>query len=165
MCRYGGQYGPYKQHYACFHCRKSFKGPMDAHAPPPKEPGQPKCPQCGGPMSSMGLDFQAPKQRDERQWEKVELLFSRGFAYHSCGCGGPGYRPQTLAEVPEFLSRQPPRSEGEALLRRIFAREEGGARWKREASLSENHRWGQDHWPRRSVLQKQARKDAVRARS
>jgi DNA-directed RNA polymerase subunit RPC12/RpoP len=116
MCRYGGQYGPYKEHYACFDCRKSFKWPQDAHRPPPQDtPESVKCPQCGNPMSSMGLDFQAPKQRDVRQWKKVHLLFLNGYAYHSCGCGGPGYRPRTLREVPEFLSRRPPRSGGESV--------------------------------------------------
>jgi DNA-directed RNA polymerase subunit RPC12/RpoP len=154
MCRYGGEYGPYKQHYACFECRKSFKQPLDAHRPPEGErSGDVTCPQCGGPMHSMGLDFQAPPRRNTRQWEKVRILFAHGYAYHSCGCGGPGDRPRTLGEVPAFLARRRPRSEGEALLWRISAREQGGARWKREASRSENHGLGQNHWPRRSVLQ------------
>jgi hypothetical protein len=56
-------------------------------------------------MSNMGLDFKAPRQRDKRQWKKVRILFERGYTYHSCGCGGPGYRPRTLAEVPAFLGR------------------------------------------------------------
>jgi DNA-directed RNA polymerase subunit RPC12/RpoP len=155
MCRYGGQYGPYKQHYACFQCHKSFKWPQDAHQPPPQgTPAEVKCPQCGAPMSSMGLDFKPPRQSDTRQWQKVEQLYLHGFAYHSCGCGGPGYRPRTLSEVPAFLSRQPPRSEGESLLRRIFAREAGPQQWKQQTSLSENQRKGQEQWPRRSELQK-----------
>jgi len=148
-------YGPYKQHYACFDCRKGFKWPQDEHwYPPADSPESVKCPQCGKPMASMGLDFQVPPQKDTRQWEKVRILFAHGFAYHSCGCGGPGYRPRTLAEVPAFLASRPARSQGEALLRRISAREEGRDRWKREASLSSNHRCSADHWPRRSVLQK-----------
>jgi DNA-directed RNA polymerase subunit RPC12/RpoP len=128
MCRYA-MYGPYKQHYACFGCRKSFKWPRDAHAPRPAEPSSDvKCPQCGEPMSSMGLDFKPPPRHDTRQWEKVRVLLAHGYAYHSCGCSGPGYRPRTLREVPAFLARQSPRSQGEALLRRISARKEGGAR-------------------------------------
>ncbi|WP_222841965.1 hypothetical protein [Cystobacter ferrugineus] len=154
MCRYG-IYGPYKQHYACFSCRKSFKWPRDAHRPPPSgTPDEVTCPQCGGPMACMGKDFQAPKQDDTRQWRKVEVLFQHGYAYHACGCDGPGYRPRTLSEVPAFLALRPPRSEGEALLRRTLAREAAPQRWKRERSLSENHLEGPDHWPRRSVLQK-----------
>jgi DNA-directed RNA polymerase subunit RPC12/RpoP len=156
-------YGPYKQHYACFDCRKSFKWPMDARQEPPAgTPESVKCPQCGKSMNSMGMDFQAPPRNDERQWEKVRILFAHGFAYHSCGCGGPGCRPRTLAEVPAFLASQPARSPGEGLLRRISAREEGGARWKREASLSSNHQHGESHWPRRSVLQK-VRRSALRS--
>lgn len=105
MCRYA-MYGPYKQHYACFHCRKSFKWPRDAHRAPPAErtPAEVKCPQCGEPMARMGLDFQVPRQRDTRQWRTVERLFQRGYAYHSCGCGGPGYRPRTPRELAEFLA-------------------------------------------------------------
>jgi hypothetical protein len=102
----------------------------------------------------MGLDFRPPKQRDTHQWQKVEQLYLHGYTYHSCGCGGPGYRPRTLSEVPAFLSRQPPRSEGESLLRRIFSRQAQPQQWKQESSLSENHLWDQNHWPRRSVLQK-----------
>ncbi|WP_224364266.1 hypothetical protein [Hyalangium versicolor] len=113
MCRYA-MYGPYKQHYACFQCRKAFKWPLDARQRPPKEqsPEAVKCPQCGEPMAGMGLDFRPPRQRDTRQWQKVELLFLRGYTYHSCGCGGPGYRPRTLREVREFLASLGPRSEG-----------------------------------------------------
>lgn len=155
MCRYG-MYGPYKEHYACFHCRKGFKWPQDAHRWPSKEmqPDAVKCPECGEPMAGMGLDFRPPRQGDTRQWAKVQLLFLNGYAYFSCGDGGPGYRPRTLREVPEFLASRPPRSLGEALLRRITAREESGARWKRETSLSANQSHGSGHWPRRSVLQK-----------
>lgn len=121
MCR--GIYGPYKKHYACFACRKSFKWPRDAHRPPP--PGTPSavlCPQCGEPMANMGQEFHPPRQRDVRQWRKVELLFLKGFAFHDDGYGPPGALPRTLREVPAFLAREFPRSEGETLLRRILAR-------------------------------------------
>lgn len=125
MCRYG-LYGPYKEHRACFDCRKSFKWPRDAHRPPPEGvPPEVKCPQCGGPMVDLGLDFKPPSQRDVRQWEKVRVLYAHGYVYRSCGDGGPGYRPRTLSEVPAFLARQPPRSQGEALLRRIAQRRRG----------------------------------------
>lgn len=133
MCRYGMS-GPYKQHYACFDCRKSFKWPMDARQSPPGDtPESVKCPQCGAPMHSMGLDFRAPPQRNARQWKKVLILYTHGVAYHSCGCGGPGYRPRTLAEVPAFLAGRRATSEGEALLKRISSREADRARRKRDA--------------------------------
>lgn len=123
MCRYA-MYGPYKSHYACFDCRKGFKWPLDAHQMPAPDaaPEDVKCPQCGEPMSSMGLDFKPPRQRNKRQWTKVRILFERGYDYRSCGCDGPGYRPRTLAEASAFLAKPLPRSEGEALLQRIVAR-------------------------------------------
>lgn len=122
MCRYA-LYGPYKGHYACFNCRKSFKWPRDARqAPTEATVGEVKCPQCAGPMADMGKDFKAPKLRDTRQWRKVEMLFLHGYTYHSCGGGGPGYRPRTLREVPGFLDSNQPGSGGAALLRRIQER-------------------------------------------
>jgi hypothetical protein len=42
------------------------------------------------------------------------------------------------AEVPGFLSRQPPRSEGESLLQRIFARQTAAPRWPSQARPSED---------------------------
>ncbi len=55
-------------------------------------------PQSSKPLSSLGLDFQ-----------------QSGGASNSQG--------RAQAQVPTFLSPQPPRSEGESLLRRIFARD------------------------------------------
>ncbi len=110
MCRYG-EYGPYKEKWACFKCRKSFKQ-TDRHeltrVMPLTEDGARLvlCPQCKTPMENMGLDFKAPKQTDVEQWQKVELLFGRGYAYHSCGCSGPGPRPACLKDVPAFLEQQ-----------------------------------------------------------
>jgi hypothetical protein len=70
-------------------------------------------------MANMGHDFKAPKQSDVKQWKKVEWLYNRGFAYHSCGCGGPGYRPTKLNQVEEFFATHLERSEGEKLLNRL----------------------------------------------
>lgn len=120
MCRYGMS-GPYKQHYACFKCRKAFKrrpdddlpdhvtGQRDDNAPVP-------CPDCNQPMHNMGLDFEAPKKSDVKQWAKVELLYQHGFAFHSCGCCGPGYRPSTLSEAETFIHEATTLSEAERLL-------------------------------------------------
>jgi len=69
-------------------------------------------------MRNMGLDFKAPPQDDVRQWMKVEILFRRGFAFHSRGCG-PGARPATLRDVEAFLAENRLISEGERLLRTI----------------------------------------------
>lgn len=92
MCRYViCDY--YKQHYACFHCRKCFRY-HEATV----------CPECRQPLCAMGLDFKAPKQKDKEQWKVIEILYSKGIRYHSCGCEGPGYRPTRLKELPDFLA-------------------------------------------------------------
>jgi hypothetical protein len=54
-------------------------------------------PQCGEPTAARGLDCKR--------------------------CGGLSSQPRSVPEVPTFLSRQPPRSAGESLLRRIFSRD------------------------------------------
>jgi hypothetical protein len=73
-------------------------------------------------MVDLGLDFKAPKQSDVRQWKKVQRLHEHGFSFHSCGCCGPGLRPQELRDVDAFLHDQLPLSEGERLLRLIEER-------------------------------------------
>ena len=60
-------------------------------------------PQCGETSAARGLDCKR-------------------------GCGGLVSQPRTLPEVPAFVSRQPPRSAGESLLQRIFARDAGSQR-------------------------------------
>lgn len=91
MCRYG--FAQYKDHYACFQCRKAFKYPQPT-----------TCPQCGKLLAAMGLDFQAPKQTAREQWKVVEILYQHGITFSSCGCGGPGYRPRRMRELPAFLA-------------------------------------------------------------
>jgi DNA-directed RNA polymerase subunit RPC12/RpoP len=97
MCRYA--FHEYRDHYACFDCRKTFK--YDAVR------DDPKCPQCAKTMVSMGLDFKTPRQNDDRQWRKVKILTQHGYKFGSCGCSGPGERPKRLSEVKEFLQRDP----------------------------------------------------------
>ncbi|ULL18893.1 hypothetical protein DVH26_33330 [Paenibacillus sp. H1-7] len=120
MCRYA-IYGPYKDIYACFHCRKVFKQTSNYDLEEGERNNrQYKCPQCSETMKDMGHDFQAPRQNDLKQWSKVELLYRNGFTYHSCGCGGPGYRPAKLSEVEAFISNNKRfKSEGELLLRNL----------------------------------------------
>jgi hypothetical protein len=126
MCRYAMS-GPYKRHFVCFACRKAFKRPPvsdwpRAWTPPESEFDPAPCPDCGRRMADLGLDFKPPRRTDREHWEVVEFLFRRGFAYHSCGCGGPGYRPSRWREVPEFLGkhRRPP--VGKTLAARFKAR-------------------------------------------
>ncbi len=106
MCRYA-IYGPYKDVYACFGCRKVFKQTSNFELSKEEiENRTYKCPQCGETMKDMGHDFHAPKKNDKKQWRKVELLYEHGFTYHSCGCGGPGYRPAKLSEVADFIKQE-----------------------------------------------------------
>lgn len=125
MCRYG-QYGPYKEPFACFKCRKVFKQTSRYELPDHLKPhdGEKricKCPQCGEPMADMGHDFKAPKQSDVKQWEKIRILYNNGFTFHSCGCTGPGYRPEKLNEVKNFLMEKKNKSKGELLLEKIIS--------------------------------------------
>ncbi len=125
MCRYAQT--TYKEPFACFDCRKSFKQRSRWELPPSEQPakGKPRCvlcPQCRQPMADMGRDFKPPKQADRKQWKKIELLFRHGFTFHSCGCCGPGLRPDELKEVAAFLAASLPKSAGELLLGRIAER-------------------------------------------
>ena len=125
MCRYA--FHTYKEPFACFACRKSFKQQSRWELPESERPAPGAerlvlCPQCRHPMADMGLDFKAPPKDDIDQWEKVRALYSAGFTFHSCGCCGPGYRPTELKEVEEFIESNRRLSEGEALLRKISAR-------------------------------------------
>ncbi len=109
MCRYA--FKRYKRHYACFACRKAFRvRPTEEWADANVRSGSVtlvvKCPDCGHPMHEMGLDFKAPRKKNRKQWKKVEVLHAAGITFGSCGCGGPGYRPRTMREVPEFLAEQ-----------------------------------------------------------
>ncbi len=123
MCRFAN-FGPYKEPFACFECRKVFKQTCRWELPAHLQlkPGEEricKCPQCGKPMADMGRDFKAPKNKDLKQWKKVQILYEHGFTFHSCGCCGPGFRPSELKDVWRFIESQKPMSEGEILLRKI----------------------------------------------
>ncbi|MNI45398.1 hypothetical protein D3C73_998220 [compost metagenome] len=120
MCRYA-IYGPYKDIFACFSCRKVFKQVSNLELSETENLNRLyKCPQCNEIMKDMGHDFKAPRQDDRKQWTKVELLYNNGFSYHSCGCNGPGYRPVKFSEVEEFISRNKTfKSAGENLLQKL----------------------------------------------
>jgi len=76
MCRYAWK--NYKEHYACFACRKMFR-PLQAENESARE-----CPECKRSMKAMGKDFKAPPQRDVRAWRAIE---EREYTFFSCGCG------------------------------------------------------------------------------
>lgn len=88
MCRHAFSYRTMP--FACFDCRVCFDSVT-------------VCPHCHQKMHAMGLDFKPPAKRNIKQWRKVEVLYRNGFAYGSCGCNGPGYRPARLNQVEAFL--------------------------------------------------------------
>lgn len=95
----------YKPHYACFACRKAFRRRLRSDLENAGEDRPARCPQCGLLMASMGLDFKPPKQDDSKAWELVSRLWEVGITFHSCGCGGPGYRPRDPREYRAFLEK------------------------------------------------------------
>ena len=124
ICRY--KQHRYKQHYACFRCRKVFRIP-DSDSPFNVAPYSDKftrpvkCPDCSELMASMGRDFKAPRRSAKKQWEKVRQLRMAGIAFDSCGCG-PGYRPATIREVAPFVEQSEIKSEGRQLADRFKKR-------------------------------------------
>ncbi len=76
---------PYSFHFACFHCRRSFK----------REGGRDqvkKCPSCGELAINLGRHFKPPKRSDAAQWEKAAFLVRAGFLFQHV------YRPGTNQE-------------------------------------------------------------------
>ncbi len=102
MCRYALK-PDYKPHYACFSCRKAFKRRHKDEVDPRGEEHPAKCPQCGLLMADMGLDFKPPKASDDKAWDAANELFEVGETFHSCGCGGPGWRPRARKELAAFF--------------------------------------------------------------
>lgn len=94
----------YKPHYACFNCRKTFKRRLMSDIERgEKSVQEAKCPECGELMANMGLDFESPKKDDVKKWEHIKSLYSVGIAFHSCGCSGPGYIPNSKEKLIEYF--------------------------------------------------------------
>jgi hypothetical protein len=91
-----------KQRYACFNCRQMFKFPGESGFEG-KSDGERFCLHCGNGLYAMGLFFEVPAKSDKKQWKKVEILARNSYRFRNGCCDGPGYRPKTLREVPEFL--------------------------------------------------------------
>lgn len=60
-------------------------------------------PDCGSFMANMGLDFESPKKDDVKKWEHLKSLYSVGITFHSCGCSGPGYIPNSKEKLVEYF--------------------------------------------------------------
>jgi hypothetical protein len=76
------------------------------------------CPQCGGTMAAMGLDFKAPKNAATEEWEVLRVLYDHGFAFHGCGCSVGYAPPKKISGLSEFFREHGRISEGERLLAR-----------------------------------------------
>ena len=133
MCRYA--WHNYRDHFACFECRKAFKywqwGVTDEknfnHQQQLQHlPREIVCPDCTKPMADMGLDFKAPSKSDADAWEIIRALYERGFNFRSCGCGVGYEPPRTLREVPEWIEKHRRRSEAEQLLEKFVDRAPSG---------------------------------------
>ena len=130
MCRYA--WHNYRDHFACFHCRKAFKywqwedcdeSQWKMRARLEHVPREIVCPDCSRPMVDMGLDFKAPTKDDREAWQILEALHQYGFAFHGCGCDAGGFvPPRRLREVPAWLEEHRHRSEGESLAKRFAAK-------------------------------------------
>jgi len=91
----------YKEHYACFSCRKTFKRKLlcDIKNGYNQKEEAAKCPECSQLMANMGKDFEAPKKREVKAWTHLQQLYRVGITFHSCGCSGPGYIPKSKEEL------------------------------------------------------------------
>jgi hypothetical protein len=105
MCRYGIS-SIYRQHYACFECRKMFRPTFEMKAEQTAPGIVFLCPECKRPMHNVGRDFKAPKQSDKRQWEKVRILWHKGIRWDSCGCG-PGHNYRTVNDAKRYKRPYP----------------------------------------------------------
>lgn len=105
MCRYAMT--SYKPHYACFTCRKTYKRRLlsDINREYGNEESPAKCPECSAVMADMGLDFKSPPKKNIKLWNHLSTLYKVGITFHSCGCNGPGYIPNTSEELIEYFSR------------------------------------------------------------
>lgn len=102
MCRYAMV--AYKPHYACFNCRKTFKRRLINDIKRGSQSIQEvKCPECSELMANMGLDFESPKKDDLKKWEHLKSLYSVGITFHSCGCSGPGYIPNSKEKLIQYF--------------------------------------------------------------
>lgn len=74
----------FKQHYACFGCRKTFKAAGEfllVKVLTPRGlrfdrvPRKVPCPDCGAVMARMGRLFRAPKRAKVREWASLAARF------------------------------------------------------------------------------------------
>ena len=67
---------PYKNHFACFGCRKMFRKPPSQDLPEAiRKPYVPECPECRLPMHNMGKAFTPPRQNKVKLWREIESKY------------------------------------------------------------------------------------------
>jgi hypothetical protein len=64
-----------------------------------------KCPECGGHMADLGLDFKSPRKTAVKEWKIIEGLYTIGMSFYSCGCNGPGYIPRHPRDYEAYLNK------------------------------------------------------------
>ena len=72
----------YKQHYACFTCRKVFKKTNLEEVPTHRQRIDERgrivhCPQCGERMPDVGFDFEPPKKEDIKGWREAKARLEK----------------------------------------------------------------------------------------
>lgn len=82
-----------------------------------------KCPDCGGKMADVGLDYRAPQKTDVRAWKMLKSLYTTGFNFNSCGCSGPGLIPKNKEQYEAHLKDRLETFTGNAKLNRYNDRE------------------------------------------
>jgi hypothetical protein len=100
-----------------------------------------RCPDCNEPMIDMGLDFKAPRQSDEKAWRNLLGMFRVGHVFHTCGCDGPGFIPNSTADYRQYLEER--RKSYSSQMKRIQESTELSSAAKREAC---------DYWVNRISL-------------
>ncbi len=91
-----------------------------------------KCPECGDPMIDMGLDFKPPKQSDVKAWKTLLGMYRVGHAFHTCGCNGPGWIPNSTSDYRAYLVSK--RQLYEEQLERVEESGELSSKGKKEAA-------------------------------
>jgi hypothetical protein len=109
-----------------------FRRPVEAELVRPKDERPVRCPECRNPLRNMGRDFKAPPKTDKEHWQAVAMLYDAGYAYHGCGCGGSGYRPSRLDEIPAFLAEQVRIPQEQERAQRLALRDE---KWQKSRNL------------------------------
>ena len=64
-----------------------------------------RCPECGGYMADLGLDFKSPKKTALKEWKIIEGLYAIGKTFYGCGCTGMGYIPTKPKDYQLYLAK------------------------------------------------------------